>query len=92
MLSRSRFVIIGVITLVPRPAHRLSGAGGQSLVYASGCCHLRDTRLNLARTRARSEIGGIYVRNLDWRMQPWALFTGELAYSIEADASVRIHQ
>jgi general secretion pathway protein N len=31
--------------------------------------------------------GGLYLRNLSWRMRPAVLFTGKIGYGIEADAS-----
>ncbi len=86
MLTRSRFVIIGVITLLL----------GLIIVFPARVAHHWFTPSSVAisgiqgsiwRGNAREgEIGGIYVRNLNWRMQPWHLFTGELAYIIEADA------
>ncbi len=87
MLSRSRYVIIGVITLVlgllvvfpARVAHRWFTPSGVAISGIQGSIwggHALE-----------GEIGGIYVRNLNWSMQPLALFTGELAYRIEADAA-----
>lgn len=86
MLTRSRFVIIGVITLLlglliifpARVAHNWFTPSGVAISGIQGSIW-RGNALE-------GEIGGIYVRNLNWRMQPWHLFTGELAYSIEADA------
>lgn len=85
MLTRSRFVIIGVITLLL----------GLLIVFPARVAHYWFTPASVAISGIQGsiwrghalegEIGGIYVRNLNWRMQPWALFTGELAYSIEAD-------
>jgi len=86
MLTRSRFVIIGVITLllgllVPFPArvaHHWFTPAGVAISGIQG---------SIWRGHALGgEMGGIYVRNLNWRMRPWQLFTGELAYSVEADA------
>jgi general secretion pathway protein N len=87
MLTRSRFVIIGVITLLlgliilfpARVAHHWFTPAGVAISGIQG---------SIWRGHAlEGEIGGIYVRNLNWRMQRWQLFTGELAYSIEADAA-----
>jgi general secretion pathway protein N len=86
MLTRSRFVIIGVITLLlglvvifpARVAHHWFTPAGVAISGIQG---------SIWRGHAlEGEMGGIYVRNLNWRMRPWQLFTGELAYSIEADA------
>ena len=86
MLTRSRFVIIGVITLLlgllinfpARVAHNWFTPAGVAISGIQG---------SIWRGHAlEGEIGGIYVRDLNWRMQPWQLFTGELAYRIEADA------
>jgi len=86
MLTRSRFVIIGVITLLlglvvifpARVAHHWFTPAGVAISGIQG---------SIWRGHAlEGEMGGIYVRNLNWRMRPWQLFTGELAYSVEADA------
>jgi general secretion pathway protein N len=86
MFSRSRYVIIGVITLLlglliffpARVANHWFMPAGVAISGIEG---------TIWSGRAlEGEISGIYIRNLNWRMQPWALFTGELAYSIEADA------
>jgi len=86
MLTRSRYVIIGVITLLlgllvifpARVAHHWFTPTGVAISGIQG---------SIWRGHAlEGEIGGIYVRNLNWRMQPLQLFTGELAYSIDADA------
>jgi general secretion pathway protein N len=86
MLTRSRFVIIGVITLLlgllvtfpARVAHHWFTPVGVAISGIQG---------SIWRGHAlEGEMGGIYVRNLNWRMRPWQLFTGELAYSVEADA------
>jgi len=86
MLTRSRFVIIGVITLVL----------GLLIIFPARVAHhwftpevvaISGIQGSIWRGHAlEGEIGGIYVRNLNWRMRPWQLFTGELAYDIEADA------
>jgi general secretion pathway protein N len=86
MLSLSRYVIIGVITLLlgllivfpARVANHWFTPAGVAISGIQG---------SIWRGHAlEGEIGGIYVRNLNWQMRPWALFTGELAYSVEADA------
>jgi len=86
MLTRSRFVIIGVITLVL----------GLLIIFPARVAHhwftpevvaISGIQGSIWRGHAlEGEIGGIYVRNLNWRMRPWQLLTGELAYDIEADA------
>jgi len=86
MLTRSRFVIIGVITLLL----------GLLIIFPARVAHhwftpevvaISGIQGSIWRGHAlEGEIGGIYVRNLNWRMRPWQLFTGELAYDIEADA------
>lgn len=86
MLSRSRFVIIGVVTLLlglliafpARVANHWFMPAGVAISGIDGTIWSGHA--------LEGEIGGIYVRNLNWQMHPWALFTGELAYSIEADA------
>jgi general secretion pathway protein N len=85
MLTRSRFVIIGVVTLLlglliifpARVAHHWIMPAGVAISGIQGSIWHGHA--------LEGEIGGIYVRNLNWRMQPWHLFTGELAYSVEAD-------
>jgi general secretion pathway protein N len=85
MLTRSRFVIIGVVTLLlglliifpARVAHHWITPAGVAISGIQGSIWHGHA--------LEGEIGGIYVRNLNWRMQPWHLFTGELAYSVEAD-------
>jgi len=86
MLTRSRFVIIGVITLLL----------GLLIIFPARVAHhwftpevvaISGIQGSIWRGHAlEGEIGGIYVRNLNWRMRPWQLLTGELAYDIEADA------
>lgn len=85
MLTRSRFVIIGVITLllgllILFPARVAHHWFTPEVVAISGI------QGSIWRGHAlEGEIGGIYVQNLNWRMRPWQLFTGALAYDIEAD-------
>lgn len=86
MMTRSRFVIIGVVTLLlglvitfpARVAHHWFTPTGVAISGIQG---------SIWRGHAlEAEVGGIYVRDLNWQMRPLQLFTGELAYSIEADA------
>jgi len=33
------------------------------------------------------QIGGVYLRNINWRMRPAALLTGRIAYNVDADTA-----
>ena len=85
--TRSRLVIIGAITLLvgllvmfpARVAYHWVAPPGVALSGIDG---------SIWRGQAREgEVGGIYLRNVNWRMQPLALFRAKLGYAVEADAA-----
>jgi general secretion pathway protein N len=85
--SRFRFVIIGLITLTvgllllfpARVAYQWFAPPGIALSGIDG---------TIWRGMAREgDVGGLYLRNVGWRVQPLKLFTGKIGYAVEADAA-----
>lgn len=87
MISRYRYVIIGMITLIvgllvifpARVAYQWFAPQGIALSGIEGSIWSGQAR--------EGEVGGVYLRNVNWRMHPLALFTGKLGYGLEADAA-----
>ncbi len=87
MQTRSRLLIIGLvifliglIALFPaRVAYHWASPPGVAIAGIEG---------TVWRGRAlEGEVAGLYLRDIGWRMRPLALFKGQLAYAVEADAT-----
>ena len=84
MQTRGRLIAVGVITLLiglvtafpARVAYQWFAPPGISLESISGSVW--------SGRAAQADIEGVYLRDLSWRIRPIALFTGKLAYAIEA--------
>ena len=84
MQSRTRLVAIGLVTFVAgliamfpaRVAYHWFGGRGVSLEGIAGTVW--------SGSASQVDVGGFYLRALHWQIHPLALFTGKLAYSIEA--------
>ena len=84
MLSRSRFVIIGVITLLL----------GLLVVFPARVAHHWFTPAGVAISGIQGSIwhgsaneaaaDGLYMRDIEWRLNALRIFTGQLSYSVEA--------
>ena len=87
MKSQSRLLTIGLVTLViglvvffpARIAYRWFLPDTISFAGISGSVWGGSAR--------EASASGIYVKDLRWRMQPLALFTGDIEYSIKASLS-----
>jgi general secretion pathway protein N len=87
MQSRSRLAIIGLVTLLiglvamfpARVAYHWVSPPGVAIAGIEG---------TVWSGRARDgQVAGLYLRDIGWRMRPLALFKGQLAYAVEADAA-----
>ncbi len=85
MRLRSRLLATGIVTLLvgvcvffpARVAYQWLAPPGVALAGIDG---------TIWRGRAReADVSGFYLRNLEWRLRPLALFTGELALKLSAD-------
>jgi len=84
MMVRSRLLTVGLVTLFlgllvffpARVAYRWVSPQALSLAGIDGSIWSGSAR--------EAQASGIYLRNVTWRMRPLALFTGKLAYAIEA--------
>lgn len=85
MMTRYRYVILGLITFViglvvlfpARVAYQWFAPPGVAISGIDG---------SVWRGRADAAMtGGLYVRNLRWRIRPLTIFTGKIGYGIEAD-------
>lgn len=84
MHNWSRLLTVGLVTLVigllvffpARVAYRWFAPAAISVAGISGSIWSGEAR--------EASAGGIYMRNLRWRMRPSSLLTGKLAYAIEA--------
>ena len=72
-------VIIGLVALFPaRVAYQWASPPGIAIAGIEG---------TIWSGRAlEGNVAGLYLRNIGWRMRPLALFTGQLAYAVEAEA------
>jgi general secretion pathway protein N len=86
MAPRSRYLLAGSLTLVlgllvlfpARVAYQWLSPPGIAISGIEG---------SVWAGRARSaEVAGLYLNDLAWTMRPLALFTGKIAYRVEADA------
>lgn len=85
MQPRSRYVLIGLVTLVlglivlfpARVGYQWFAPPGVALSGIDGTIWSGSAR--------DGDVAGLYVRGLQWRMRPLALFKGQLAFAIEAD-------
>jgi general secretion pathway protein N len=86
MMLRSRLVIVGLAVLLiglvglfpARVAYHWVSPPGVAIAGIEGTAwsgHAREAR-----------VAGVYLRNINWRMRPLAIFTGRVAYAVEADA------
>ena len=84
MQSRTRLVAIGLVTFVAgliamfpaRVAYHWFGGQGVILEGIAGTVW--------SGSASQGDVDGFYLRALHWRFHPLSLFTGKLAYSIEA--------
>ena len=72
--------VIGLIAMFPaRVAYHWASPPGVAIAGIEG---------TVWRGRAlEGEVAGLYLRNIGWRMRPLALFRGQIAYAVEADAA-----
>ncbi|MDJ0814094.1 MAG: type II secretion system protein N [Woeseiaceae bacterium] len=87
MKLNSRLLIVGTVTLLvgvlvmfpARVAYHWASPPGVAIAGIQG---------TIWNGRAlEGEAAGMYLRNIGWRMKPLALFKGQLAFAIEADAA-----
>lgn len=86
-VSRTRYILIGVATFViglfalfpARVAYHWFAPPGVALSGIDGTIW-RGSAL-------AAQAGGLYLRNLSWRMRPGALLGARIGYGLEADAS-----
>ena len=87
MQSRSRLLIIGAVIFVigliamfpARVAYNWASPPGAAIAGIEG---------TIWRGRAlEGQVAGLYLRDIGWRMRPLALFKGQLAYAVEAEAA-----
>ncbi len=87
MQTRSRLLVIGLVTFLiglvalfpARVAYHWVSPPGVAIAGIEG---------TVWRGRAlEGQVAGLYLRDIGWRMRPLALFTGKLAYAVEADAA-----
>lgn len=73
-------LLIGVIVMFPaRVAYHWASPAGVAIAGIDG---------TIWSGRAREgDVAGLYLRNIGWRMKPLALFTGRLAFAVEADTA-----
>lgn len=87
MQARSRLLVIGLVTLLiglvamfpARVAYHWVSPPGVAIAGIEG---------TIWSGRAlEGQVAGVYLRDIGWRMRPLALFKGQLAYAVEADAA-----
>ena len=84
MQTRLRLATVGVVTLIvgllvvfpARVAYQWFAPPNFALAGLSGSVW--------SGTATDAQVNGVYLRDLKWRVRPLALFTGQLAYGIEA--------
>lgn len=86
-MNRNRLILVGVVTFIvgilsmfpARVAYHWFAPPGVALSGIDGTVWHG--------TAHAGQTGGLYLRNLSWRMHPAALLTGRIGYGLEADAS-----
>ena len=84
-MNRRRLIIVGVLTLAlgmvtlfpARIAYQWFSPPGIALAGIDGSVWRGSA--------AEGAFGGVYVRNVEWRMRPLSLFAAQLAYALRAD-------
>lgn len=87
MTVRSRLAILGLVTLLiglvalfpARVAYHWASPPGVAIAGIEGTVWSGRAR--------EAEVAGLYLQNINWRMRPLAIFTGRIAYAVEADAA-----
>lgn len=86
-LSRNQLIVIGIVTFVigilamfpARVAYQWFAPPGVALSGIDGTVWHGSAHAG--------QTGGLFLRNLNWRMRPGALLKGRIGYGLEADAS-----
>ena len=73
-------LLIGLVALFPaRVAYYWASPPGVGIAGIDGTVWSGRAR--------EGEVAGVYLRDISWRLRPLAIFTGRLAYAVEAEAA-----
>lgn len=87
MQARSRLLVIGLVILLIGLVAMFPARVAYNWVSPPGVAIAGIEGTVWSGRALEGQVAGLYLRDIGWRMRPLALFKGQLAYAVEADAA-----